>query len=146
MNRLMVLAFSLLGSTVVYADVLSLNHNGGLTSNAWADGDWYMRGLEVDSAGDPVGAVSTELMITLTNNAPFIDPVLSADMPDGDFIWFFRSRTSGFQVGDTGVEVFRFECSGGNAICDESNTGNVFLSDSLFVTYEDEIFKDRFAP
>ena len=132
MRANIILLVSLCFAGMARADVVSLNHNSGLAVNVWANGDWYLRAIEVDSADNPVGTLSAELMITLSGMAPFIDPVLTADIADGGGIWIYRSQTSGIQGGDMNVEVFKFVCSGGNAICDQANAGNIFLSDSLF--------------
>jgi len=119
-------------SPSVMADVSGINQNGGLAVNVWADGTWYMRAIQVDDMGDAVGSLSPETSFPLTSMAPFIDPVLTVDVPDGHFIWFYRSQTAGISVGDTGVEVYKFECTGGTARCDMADTNNIFMSDSLF--------------
>jgi hypothetical protein len=115
-----------------HAEVTGVNLPSTLAANPWADGTWHVRAIHVDAGNQPVGALSTEATIVLTSQAPNADPVVPADLPDGDQIWFYRKLGAPISVGDS-LEVFKFTCPEPKpSICQAANGGTVFLSNALF--------------
>jgi hypothetical protein len=129
-------ALALALSPAASAAVTAVNIPSTLNANTWANGEWRIRAIHVDAANQPVGPLSSETVRTLNNEAPNADPVVPADLPVGDQIWFYRKLGASISPGES-LEVFKFVCPPASpSVCEQANTGTVFLSNALFAPAE----------
>lgn len=132
----LIAALALAASQAAHAAVTAVNLPSTLNANTWTNGEWHVRAIHVTALNAPVGPLSSEAVRTLTNEAPNADPVVPADLPVGDQIWFYRKLGAAISPGDS-LEVFKFVCPPASpSICEQANTGTVFLSNSLFLPAE----------
>lgn len=129
-------ALALMVTLPAIAVVTAVNLPSTFAFNTWADGTWHVRAIHVTAADVPVGPLSSEVMITLSSQAPNADPVVPVDIPANDQIWFYRKLGGPISVGES-LEVFKVTCPMASpSICEAANTGVVFLSDGLFLSPE----------
>jgi hypothetical protein len=108
----------------------------GLTDdgvNNWADGTWYVRAIQVDSGGNPVGSLSNELQFVINSVSspgfPYVTVNLGSIAPTDHAVRYFRSLGVPINPGDVGVESTDEACS--TASCGSLTDYDIGLSNLL---------------
>lgn len=113
------------------ADVNTVIFNGTVNNVGvlnWANGDWYVRAIQIDDMGNEVGALTPEITFNLMDTWPSFKFTRSVDpIPAGHFIRVYRSQ-SPINSGAGGIDFIDFECPTG--ICNDTDDGSVAIANS----------------
>lgn len=119
-------------ATGAHADINTIIFNGPVNNVGvlnWANGDWYVRAIQIDDMGNEVGALTPETTFTLTDRWPSFKFTRSVDpIPAGHFIRIYRSQTPTISPGDMGVDFIDLSCPA--TFCNDSDDGSVAVANN----------------